>query len=224
MAVEQELTPEEKLLKVIQKGEPKTVPEERTPRKETAAQSEPVEITAVAANPLRSGSGLRYVNRISTIAALVFIGLSVYETYRNLPGTPVQLPPEELIVNASLTIPVTATLNDTRDMFALRRIFGQPPPVVATNTPPPTKIANLIGWRAYARENFSLMGMSDIKRTEDGIELITREAILMDNKVKRMQFLKEGQTLIISEQEVAVSRVGETFVELKHGEEALTIE
>jgi hypothetical protein len=39
-----------------------------------------------------------------------------------------------------------------------------------------------------------------------------------------MHFLTDGKTLILAEQEVAVSQVGDAFVEFKLGEEVLKIE
>jgi len=46
----------------------------------------------------------------------------------------------------------------------------------------------------------------------------------MDNKVKKMLFLKQGSTLVLAEQEVSVSSIGETAIELRMGEEILKIE
>ena len=82
----------------------------------------------------------------------------------------------------------------------------------------------LIGWRSYARDNLTLMGMSDVNRVQDGVAETVREAIVMDNKVKKMLFLKQGSTLVLAEQEVSVSSIGETAIELRMGEEILKIE
>ncbi len=224
MADEQELTPEEKLLKVIQKGESKPETETAEARSPASGSTTPDPSAVVAGLP-PLGNSLRFVNRIAAAAAVLFVLLAGYETYRNIPDEAFAYPPDELPLRSSLAAIAPASLSDTLDMFARRRVFGQPPPPPATITNiTPTNIINLIGWRAYARENLSLMGMSNVKRIENGVEQIQREAIVMDNKVKRMQFLTEGKTLIIAEQDVSVSRVGDSFVELKLGEEVLTIE
>jgi hypothetical protein len=68
------------------------------------------------------------------------------------------------------------------------------------------------------------MGMSDVKREQGGIEQTIREAIVMDNKLKKMHFLTEGKTLMLAEQQVTVARVEDAAVELKKGDEVLKIE
>lgn len=222
MAEEQELTPEEKLLKVIQKGEPKADSTgkvaEAAPAGSTSTDA-PVLISSVPT----SGRGLKILNRIMAVTALVFVLLAGYETYLNVPAEVIPYPTGDIHLKAeqaSSTAP--ARMSDTLDIFAQRRIFGQPPPNVATNITPDTD--NLIGWRAYARENLSLIGMSDVKRMSEGTEQVQREAIVMDNKLKKMHFLTEGKSLILSGQNVSIVRIGESDVELKLGEEILTIE
>lgn len=224
MADEEELTPEEKLLRVIQKGDSSPPNADLTLGGSAAAPETDVtaESTAIASGIPPSGNGLRTVNRALAAAAVFFLLLAGYETYLNLPANATVYPPETLALGDRSSDVPTTSLGDTLDMFAKRRVFGNAPrvdtPIGPTDAPP------LIGWRAYARENLTLMGMSDIKSKLDGIEQTVREAIMMDNKVKKMHFLREGSTLILAEQAVSVSSVGETIVELKRGEEVLKIE
>jgi len=221
MAEQKELTPEEKLLKVIQKGEPK-VESAGKPDTDTPPESAPQDTVQAIAGTSSSGRGLQAFNRILTLAAIGFVLLACYETYLNVPAEVIPFLAGDINLDAADSFTPPATLSDTLDMFARRRILGQPP---RTNTEP-TAVTNapMIGWRAYGRENLSLIGMSDVKRVLDGVEQTQREAILMDNKLKKMHFLTEGKSLILSEQDVAVSRIGESFVEFKFGEEVLTIE
>jgi hypothetical protein len=222
MAAEQELTPEEKLLKVIQKGEPKAEPTEKTLGKAPEEGNSPEPVAVESALP-SAGRWMTVVNRILAAAAIVFLLLAGYESYLNFPTPAVAYPADTLALDATVPALPPATLSDTLDMFAKRRVFGQPPPA-ATTSVGTTNTVNLIGWRAYARENLTLIGMSDVKRSQDGGEKTQREAIVMDNKVKKMHFLTDGKTLILAEQEVAVSQVGDAFVEFKLGEEVLKIE
>lgn len=163
------------------------------------------------------------LNRIMALAALAFILLAGYETYLNVPADVIPLQTGDIHLKAEPAFATApATLSDTLDMFARRRIIGQPPPNAATNIT--TNAVILIGWRAYARENLSLIGMSDVKRMSQGTEQVLREAIVMDNKLKKMHFLTEGKSLVLAEQDVSVVRIGESTVDLKQGEEVLTIE
>ncbi len=226
MADDQELTPEEKLLRVIQKGE-SPPPGAGIAAGAGGADSGldvAAETSAIASGipPAGRGRGLALLNRVLAAAAVLFLLLAGYETYLNMPANATVYPAQPLEIGASSLDIQTASLSDTLDMFARRRIFGGVErPVV---TPGNTNIVNLIGWRAYARENLTLMGMSDVKSMQEGVEQTVREAIMMDNKVKKMHFLREGSTLVLAEQAVSVSSVGETVVELRMGEEVLKIE
>ncbi len=222
MAAEQKLTPEEKLLKVIQKGEPKAEPAEKPSGKAPEEGASPEAIVTEYSLP-STGRWMAVVNRILAAAAIVFLLLAGYESYLNFPTPAVAYTADTMTLDTAISTPPPATLSDTLDMFARRRVFGQPPPA-KESLEGTTNTVSLIGWRAYARENLSLIGMSDVKRLQDGGETTQREAIVMDNKVKKMQFLTEGKTLILSEQEVAVSQVGDSFVEFTLGEEVLRIE
>jgi hypothetical protein len=68
------------------------------------------------------------------------------------------------------------------------------------------------------------MGMSDVKRMQNGVEQTVREAIVMDNKQKKMLFLRAGARLVLAEQDIDVASVEEAAVELCKGEEVLKIE
>lgn len=221
MAVEQELTPEEKLLQVIQKGEPRTATS-------IPAGDVPVDVPLMdslsTVSAKTSTRGLVLLNRALAAVAVVFLMLAGGETYRNFPTQAVAYPSEELDLSAGDAGRVDPpSLNDTLKIFDEKRIFGAAPKQEGPG-PAITNITSFVGWRAYARENFSLMGMSDVKHVEDGVEKIQREAIVMDNKAKKMYFLTEGKVLSVAEQEVTVARVDDSLVELRVGEESLKIE
>ncbi len=219
MADEQELTPEEKLLQVIQKGESKV---ETDPGSEPGRKPE-TDASVVLRRSRGSVAAVSMTNRILAIAAALLVLLAGYESWLQLPQEGPLYAPENLDLNKTSLSMVTASLSDSLDQFARRRIFGVPPPRedpelqgVPTTT--------LIGWRAYARENLRLMGMSEIKQDTGGAGRTTMEAIVMDNQIKKMHFLQEGQALVIAEQEITVSRIGDSSLELRQGEELLTIE
>lgn len=224
MADEEELTPEEKLLRVIQKGDSPPPNADLAlgggavaPETDVTAES-----TAIVSGIPPTGNGLRTVNRALAAAAVLFLLLAGYETYLNLPANATVYPPETLVLGERSADVPTVSLSHTLDMFALRRVFGSAPrtdlpPGTITNAPP-------TGWRAYARENLALMGTSEVKRMRDGVEEVVREAIVMDNKLKKMHFLRVGSTLMLAEQKVDVTSVEETAIELSRGEEVLKIE
>lgn len=224
MAADEELTPEEKLLRVIQKGDspPSSAMVAAGVDGVSTGLGGAMETTAIASGIPPAGRGLALLNRVLAVAALLFLLLAGYETYLNMPANATVYPAEPLDLGESADDAAAVSLSDTLDMFVGRRIFGPAPridaPIGVTNAPP------LIGWRAYARENLSLMGMSDVKRMQDGVEQTVHEAIMMDNKLKKMHFLREGSTLMLAEQEVAVASVEEAAIELRRGEEVLRIE
>jgi hypothetical protein len=225
MPDEQDLTPEEKLLRVIQKGDPSPLNAGRVAGEgsvATEADDAAGDPAAIVPELRRGGRGLTLTNRLLASAALFFLLLAGYETYLNMPAAATVYPAEPLEIGARSFEGPAVSLGDTLDMFARRRVFGQPERAVIM--PSNTNVVNLIGWRAYARENLTLMGMSDVTSRQDGSEKIVREAIMMDNKVRKMHFLREGSTLIVAEQEVSVSSVGETAVELRRGDEVLKVE
>ena len=224
MADEQELSPEEKLLRVIQKGEPAAA-QAASPVDDGLAASgtSAAENTGTAASGVPpTGRSVVVLNRLLAAAAVLFLLLAGYETYLNVPANATVYDAESIDIGPRSGISPDISLSDTLDMFARRRVFGQVErPVV---NPGSTNTIILIGWRSYARENLSLMGMSDVKLMQDGGERTVREAIVMDNKLKKMYFLRVGSTLVLAEQEVGVASVGETAIELKKGEEVLRIE
>lgn len=224
MADDQELTPEEKLLRVIQKGD------SPPPNAGTAAGDGGVatgvdtvsETTAMASGIPPAGRGLVLLNRVLAAAAVLFLLLAGYETYLNMPANATVYPAQPLEIGGNTDDAPAVSLSDTLDMIARRRIFGRiEPPVVTPDSP---SIVTPIGWRAYARENLALMGMSDVKRMQDGGEQIVREAIVMDNKEKKMHFLRAGSTLVLAGKTVTVDSVEEAAIELRMGEEVLKIE
>jgi len=223
MADEQELSPEEKLLRVIQKGEPPVAPS--TPPVDgglAASETPAADNTGIASGVPPTGRGIVVLNRLLAAAAALFLLLAGFETYLNVPANATIYAAESIDIGPRSGTSPDVSLSDSLDMFARRRIFGLAErPVV---TPGSTNTIILIGWRAYARDNLTLMGMSDVKLMQDGGDQTVREAIVMDNKEKKMHFLRVGSTLVLAEQEVTVSNVDETTIELKKGDEVLIIE
>jgi len=224
MADEKQLTPEEKLLRVIQKGDPATAAsvDAATDGGAGASAGLAPETTAMASGIPPTGRGLVVLNRFLGAVAALFLLLAGYETYLNLPANATVYPDEPLEIGEYAGDVPTVSLSDTLDMFAERRIFGQVK--LPVDTPDSTNVVSLIGWRAYARENLTLKGMSDVKSMQDGVEQTVREAIVKDNKINKMLFLRAGSTLILAEQAVSVTGVEGSVVELRMGEEVLKIE
>jgi hypothetical protein len=223
MADEKELTPEEKLLRVIQKGDPGPSDSGAAADGSAGVGADVAPETSVIASGIpTAGRGLVVLNRVLGAVAALFLLLAGYETYLNMPAVAMVYPDEELEIGVYTGDVPTVSLSDTLDMFAKRRVFGQVK--LPVETADNTNVVNLIGWRAYARENLTLKGMSDVKSMQDGGEQTVREAIVMDNKVKKMLFLRAGSTLILAEQAVSVTSVEGSAIELKKDDEVLKIE
>jgi hypothetical protein len=220
---QQELTPEEKLLEVIQKGEaPQAdIGTDSAPTLGDESDGQPI------SRPILEGSGVFRIstfNKVLVLVAVVFLGLSVYEMYQNLPEQQKTYSAVDMGFSEGGEVLVLASLSDTLDMFSKRRIFGVPPKPWARETNGVT-IETLQGWRAYARDNLKLMGTSDVQReTGNGDTVSVLEAIVMDTKEKKMHFLTTGQTIVLSTQDVRVDKVGENRVDLQVEDERLTIE
>jgi hypothetical protein len=225
MAGEQELTPEEKLLKVIQKGE---VPQR-------SAGAEPLTFGDEAdAEPIaRGGYGqisLAAVNRILVLLILVVIGLSGYEVYRNQPEPEPVYSEEDLDLLDNGEKLVIASLSDTLDMFSARRIFGKPPERWVSG--PDHGPKPMQGWRAYVRDNMELTGLSKvIVQQDDGSTRNVMEAIVMDTKKKKMHFLRVDSKIHLSigdkthliEQDIRVDKIEGNKLTFTHGKESITI-
>lgn len=222
MADDKELTPEEKLLRVIQKGDAAPSDPGVAASGGGAGAIAAIAPEAIAPGIPSAGRGLVVLNRVLGAVAALFLLLAGYETYLNMPANATVYPDESLEIGERAGEVPSVSLSDTLDMFARRRVFGGVDrPVV---TPGNTNLVSLIGWRAYARDNLSLLGTSDVTRKQDGAEQTVREAIVMDNKEKKMLFLRAGSTVVLAEQEVDVGSVEEAAIELRKGEEILKIE
>jgi len=267
MAEEQELTPEEKLLKVIQKGEepqeeaaseptPAAEPEavsEETPTETPAAPAEAAEPAtetstppSPAAAPEAASEGsastfsyepgastvvsgpsatLRLINRILSLAAILLLCASGYEIYANIREPmpligQVAMDGSEVVVESLENVP----LNDTLDMYAKRRIFGKPDAKAVVTTTTTTTVIQA-GWRAYIRKNYVLKGLSTISRQSiDGETEDIREAIVVDKKTGKMQFLSAGQTVLVEKETVRISKVDGNQVVLSVGDDEITLE
>jgi len=221
---QQEQTPEEKLLEVIQKGE--------APVAEAGAEAASVTLGDESdgqpvSRPVADGGGafqIGTLNKVLVLVIVAFIGFAGYEMYRNLPKPDKVYSQQDMGFGESGEMLVLASLSDTLDMFSKRRIFGIPPKPWEPELNGIT-IEELKGWRAYVRDNLKLMGTSDVQRESDSGETVSvLEAIVMDTKEKKMHFLTTGQTIVLSSQQVLVENVGEKTVEFQVEDERLTIE
>ena len=171
-----------------------------------------------AVEPLRAGRGVRVARRLFCLAALLLLLLSVYESYSSLPTPSAVLPQREFDLPTFMVGQPTIPLNEAIDRFERRRVFGQPPPV---SQPGGEEAVPVRGWRAEVREQWDLLGTSLVGEDADRAVL---EAIVMDNRSRRMQFLREGETVRIVEQEVVVTLVEADRVELRRGDEILIVD
>ena len=205
MAEEQELTPEEKLLKVIQKGD---APAQDAGSGGSAASilgegqdSKP--ISKSGDSPVKIGA----VNNLLVLLAVIALCFSGYEIYRNMPKPAEVFSTAELDLSDSGETLVVASLSDTIDMFDTKRIFGKPPEPwdPGKGRPPPEAFE---GWRAYARDNLEFKGLSTVVRQKpDGGSEKVLEAIVMDTKAKRMHFLRVGSKMEIKKKDVRVDKI-----------------
>ncbi len=219
---EQELTPEEKLLEVIQKGEAAA---DGTADSSATLGDESDGLPV--ARPIVTSGGVFSVgvlNNVLGLAAILLLALCGYEMYRNLPQPAKVYSSTDMEFKKGGEVLALASLSDTLDMFSKRRILGVPPkPWEPEHNG--LSIEELKGWRAYARDNLKLMGMSDVQReTAGGDTVSVLEAIVMDTKEKKMHFLTAGQTIVLSKQDVYVDDIGDSKVELQVEDERLTIE
>jgi hypothetical protein len=221
----QELTPEERLLEVIQKGDIPLGTGSVTASAAGLTLGDDSDGQPVDRAPSASVSAFFEMNTYSyalALVVLVLLACSGYEVYRNLPEPPTQYSASEIDIPEPGTL-VMASLSDTLEIFSKRRITGIiPKPYVPPE--PPGGSEDLKGWRAFVRDNWKLLGTSEVQReTASGEMEKVREAIVMDTKDGKMHLLTTGQTLVLSNQEVHVGSVDETTVDLVSGKETLTV-
>ncbi len=221
----QELTPEERLLEVIQKGDAPLGAGNVTASAAGLPLGDDSDGQPVDRSPSASGSAFFKMNTYSyalALGVLVLLACSGYEVYRNLPEPPKQYSASEIDIAESGTL-VMASLSDTLEIFSQRRITG----VIPTRDVPPPIGPDphiLKGWRAFVRDNWKLLGTSEVQReTASGEMEKVREAIVMDTNDGKMHLLTTGQTLVLSNQEVRIGSVDETTVDLVSGKETLTV-
>ena len=218
MAEEQELTPEEKLLQVIQDGD--------NPGAGLLGDDEDASSAAVGAEPSEVGGsrvGFRLFNIIFVLITLVALGLSGYEVYRNLPQPEEHYEPAELDLSVAGIVTNVVPMSDVLDMFADRRIFGRPPdrPGGGDGGDGPAPIT---GWRAYVRDNFEFKGRSTVMRQrDDGRSENVLEAIIMDTKAQKMHFLSVGKKVRVLDKTVRVDKIGLKTVTFSYGKDHVEI-
>ncbi len=217
---QQEQTPEEKLLEVIQKGESPTEGASVGFTLGDDSDGQPVDrVAPTSSGPFQTKS----IGHVLSLAILVLLGSSGYEIYRNLPKAPKQYSVFDIDLPEPVANLAMASLSDTLNIFSQRRILGQISKPIPLSTDG-ADIEALKGWRAFVRENWKLMGTSEVQRqTASGDMTKVREAIVMDTKDKKMHFLTAGQTIVLTKQDVRVDSIDEASVALVSGEETLTI-
>ncbi len=211
---ETEKTTEEMLREAVQKGEPVTAPLDAGPDGAGDAAGLVSEPALVSSKP---ASALSVASRLLIVGAVLLLLLGGYETYSSIPGEVPAFSARPFDAVSVDAMPDGIALNEAVDRFARRRVFGVPPPQDPPNGP---DVPAARGWRAYVRDHMDLMGTSAVE--EEGRSLL--EAIMMDKKAGRMQFLREGMAFRIEDQEVTVVRVSENQVELRRGEEVLVVD
>ena len=164
------------------------------------------------------GRAYRLSQRLLVVGGTCVALFSVYETYSNQPAVEPLLRQLPFDAVQAPVVPGDVSLAETIDRYERRRIFGPPPP----DEPPPEDGTRVVrGWRAEVRENWALKGTSAIPGTSsDGI----LEAIVFDNRTQGLQFLRVGQIVQISEQDVEIVRIGADRVELRREDEVLVLD
>ncbi|MFU8779611.1 MAG: hypothetical protein ACNA71_01135 [Kiritimatiellia bacterium] len=163
-----------------------------------------------------SSKGFAISKQLLVVGALVLVFLSVYDTFSEQPDPlPAVIQQEFDAVAARAVVPGTA-LSQTIDMFDDRRIFGPPPPASPDQVPPVVH-----GWRTAVRESWELKGISQNPGAEGDASL---EAIVFDSRSQRLQFLRVGESIRISDADVVISRIHQDRIELRRGDEVLILD
>ena len=215
MADIDELTPEEKLLEVIQKGDTSapgaTSVASRTVIGDEVDSTPIAKSSAFGENPI----SLKLINRILIFATLVAIGFSAYEIHGNIPQEEKTFAVSELDISANEDSSFVSSLSDTLNMFDKTRITGIS--TIGRDDPKPGEdpIDGLKGWRAYVRDNFKVLARSKVEKAGvDGRVETVVEAIVMDTKLQKMYFFQVGQNIMINDKSVQVDKISDKTVEL----------
>jgi hypothetical protein len=215
MADREELTPEEKLLEVIQKGDT-SAPRSTSVTSSTVIGDEPDSgITAKSSAFGETPVSLQLINRILVFATLVAIGFSAYEIYANIPKEEKTFAVAELDISAEGDSSLVSSLSDTLNMFDHTRITG-----LSTIGPSDSELDEGTsdgpkGWRAYVRDNFKVLARSKVEKAgANGRAETVVEAIVMDTKLQKMYFFQVGQNIIINDKSVQVDKISDKTVEL----------
>ena len=224
MAAETDITPEEKLLRVIQKGGAGGSADAPTEPVAEALPANGTDVTRTVAPPRTgdpTGRVLRVACRLLTLAALLLIAGSAYELVQAIPEPEsAPPPPDRAFLEAAVAVRLPR-VEDTIDRYARRRIFGRPP---TTPIVPEEERTILRGWRAEVRDHFRLMGISIVQQAgPDGTRRPVREAIVLDSRSGNMHFVSAGKSLVIKEDHVTVRDVLPDAVVLESGEIEMTL-
>ena len=162
--------------------------------------------------------GFFLTQRILVLGAICVVLLSVFDTYSNQPDALPAIEQQPFDAVQTFGVADGISLAASIDRFDERRIFGPPPVVDAQDTP---EVSPIRGWRAEVREYWDLKGSSQVSGVADEFVL---EAIVFDSRAQRLQFLRAGMVIQISEHEVDVTRVEPDRVELRRGDEVFVLD
>ena len=186
-----QLTPEEKLLKVIQHGA--TAPGligSATAEVEDADTSDTDTIHEVRAGHEHfTGVGI-LIRGLILLAVLLFSAVC-YEFYRAMPDPALvgreQAPPDSGGGETQLFPPYAVVLAEYQN-GGIFKVIPDTPVTNRTDTVP--------GWARYIKRHFNWLGISKVTDASTGEVVL--EAIVMDKKTGKLQLLREGNRLFIS--------------------------
>lgn len=247
---EEEMSPEEKLLKVIQEGAEEDQEKQGAPadpeeggevadgkKLRVAAEPAAVGADAAAEEPEQlsapeeaqdvvpgaglhgrgwGGSGLRRINRILLLVALVMLVLSALQFWAHvqaLESVPVSraAPHGTGPTRVGSGSPASVVVDSILQAFADKPLFDYAEPVELTaQTAGGAVSTQVTGWRRYVAENLDLLGLS-------GDSAGGQEAIIVDRKEDRMHIVREGQSFRVGEKKLTLDEISEKEVVVTDG-------
>jgi hypothetical protein len=215
-----ELTPEEKLLKVIQQGG-KPVAATVVPRSPVAPTPLPLSVETMAV-PVSSGTaalGIALLRRVLTAATVALIALVIYELYRNIPEPPVASGAIDSPLVSVEGVPEALGIAAVTDRFDDRRITG----IAGDDLPLEQLGKSAAAWIGQLHKKYKFMAISEVESSPGaGGELVT-EAIVLDKLTKTIQFIRSGQFIQVGGKEVLVKAITEKAVEFELGSDSMTL-
>jgi hypothetical protein len=225
-----ELTPEEKLLKVIQQGgkpvpmTPMPVPPAPTLEATSSSSSSPSSAAPAATRcmPVSRGTaalGISLLRRVLISVTVALLALVAFELYHNLPE-PVAAPAAINRPLVAMDLSEAATpIGEATAQYDARRIFG-----IAGEEPGPVRTSlTVVAWIGQVHEKYKFMAISEVDASgSTGSEPVV-EAIVLDKFTKTIQFLREGQIVRFGGTEVVVKAITENAIEFESGSDSMRL-